>query len=72
VCRPANHLISFNLKIETYLASIAEDILTDGFWREQFWRKIDAKLKRLKVSPEVERAARAKINNRIPRPIENQ
>jgi hypothetical protein len=56
-----------------YLASIAEDILTDGFWREQFWLKIDSKLKRLKVSPEVERTARAKINKSVPRPsIENQ
>jgi hypothetical protein len=30
------------------------------------------KLKRLKVSPEVESTACAKINKRVPHPIENQ
>jgi hypothetical protein len=55
-----------------YLASIAESNLTSAFWREQFWRGVDIKLSGLKLAPEIERAARAKINNRIPRPIENQ
>ncbi len=55
-----------------YLASIAEDILTKAFWREQFWLKIDRKLKRLKLAPDVEQTARAKINKSVPRPpIEN-
>jgi hypothetical protein len=53
-----------------YLASIAENDVKNIFSREQFWRKIDIELKRLKVAPEVERTARAKINNRIPRPTE--
>jgi hypothetical protein len=53
-----------------YLASIAENDLANAICREQFWRKIDIELKRLKVAPEVERIARAKINNRIVRPTE--
>lgn len=53
-----------------YLASIAENDLTNAICREQFWRKFDIELKRLKVAAGVERTARAKINNRIPRPAE--
>jgi hypothetical protein len=55
-----------------YLASISESDLTLGYRRVRFWRKVDTKLKRLKVSPEVERTARAKINKSVPHPIENQ
>ncbi len=55
-----------------YLASIAESDLTSAFCREKFWRVIDIKLSRLKLALEIERAARAKINKRVPRPIENQ
>lgn len=55
-----------------YLASIAESDLTSAFRREQFWRGVDIKLSRLKLAPEIEQAARAKINKRVPRPIENQ
>jgi hypothetical protein len=54
-----------------YLASIAESDLTsalsNAICRKQFWDIIDMKLRRLKLAPEIERAARAKINNRIPR-----
>jgi hypothetical protein len=53
-----------------YLASIAENDLANAICREQFWRKFDIELKRLKVAAGVERTARAKINNRIPRPAE--
>jgi hypothetical protein len=55
-----------------YLAAIAESDLTNAFWREQFWRVIDKNFKRLKLAPEIERAARAKINKSVPRVIENQ
>jgi hypothetical protein len=56
-----------------YLASIAESDLTLAYRREQFWKKIDKKLSRLKLALEIERAARAKINKSVPRPpIENQ
>ncbi len=53
-----------------YLAAIAENDLKNIFSREQFWRKIDTELKRLNLAAGVERTARAKINNRIPRPTE--
>ncbi len=53
-----------------YLAAIAESDLTNAICREQFWRKFDIGLKRLKVAPEIERTARAKISFRIPRPTE--
>jgi hypothetical protein len=56
-----------------YLASISEKDLTLAYRREQFWRVIDKKLSRLKLAPEVESTARAKINKSVPRPpIENQ
>ncbi len=52
-----------------YLASIENNDLTNAIRRENFWRKIDIKIKRLKLSPEIERTARAKINKSVPRPI---
>ncbi len=55
-----------------YLASIAENDLARAFCREQFWRGVDIKLRRLKLAPDVERIARAKINKTVPRPTENQ
>jgi hypothetical protein len=55
-----------------YLASISESDLTLGYRRVRFWRKVDKKLKRLNLAPEVERTARAKINKSVPHPIENQ
>ncbi len=55
-----------------YLASIAEDNLTVAYRRKEFWGIVDTKLKRLKLSPEIESKARAKINKSVPRPpIEN-
>jgi hypothetical protein len=51
-----------------YLASITEEKLTTVLYREKFWQNIDEKLKRLKLSPDVERTARAKINKCVPRP----
>jgi hypothetical protein len=59
-----------------YLASIAEDDLTSELtnvvWRERFWEIIDIKLSPLKLAPDVEQTARAKINKTVPRPTENE
>ena len=51
-----------------YLATIKESLCSEPIAQEQFWRKINCKLSRLSLAPDVETRLCEKLTEKVPRP----